>query len=159
MGIKQWDKKGPEMYTGPETKLRLVLRISNSKEINVHGKCSKTIQSTALIHLGGTLQPWPSSRGTENVHLSATFLQSVLETLGDPQHLWFRRGSKGEILPGRTGPARGLFGRPELPPPQSSHHSPVTIVLITLFLVKSGEQWEKDKNKIPSGLAIQCDSV
>lgn len=26
VGIKQWDKKGPEMYTGPDTKIRLVLR-------------------------------------------------------------------------------------------------------------------------------------
>ena len=39
--------------------------------MNGHGKRSKTIQSTALIHLGGALQPWLSSRGTENMHLSA----------------------------------------------------------------------------------------
>lgn len=104
--------------------------LSNSKEMNGHGKCSKTIQSMALIHLGGTLQPWRSSWGTEYVHLSATFLQSVLETLGDSQHLWFRRGSEGETLLGRTRPDRGLFGRPELPPPQSSRHSAVAMGLI-----------------------------
>lgn len=133
--------------------------LSNSKEMNGHGKCSKTIQSTALIRLGGTLQPWRSSWGTEYVRLSATFLQSVLETLGGSQHLWCRRGSEGETLLGRTRPARGLFRRPELPPPQSSRHNCCRYWADSLFLVTSEEQWEKAENKIPLGLAIQCDNV
>lgn len=133
--------------------------LSNSKEMNGHGKCSKTIQSMALIHLGGTLQPWRSSWGTEYVHLSATFLQSVLETLGDSQHLWFRRGSEGETLLRKNQARQGSVRKTRVAP--SPEFSPFCCRYgaDSLFLVISGEQWEKAKNKVPSGLAIQCDNV